>query len=243
MALPQYEWIATDLRSQIVRGELAPGDTLPAEGALAEQWGVARSTVKQALGLLRNEGLVESRQGVGTWVRERLPLARTAGERYDCALRTGRVYPAGEQADILAADVVEAPDHVAAGLGLQPRALVVRRHRVTNEDARPVATSWSFFHAAVADLAPRLLEKERIHQGTTRYLEQRTFRRPKSARDMWTSRLATAEERALLDLQDPSAVTEVRHITYDANGVPLAYEVGVTPAGRWARTEEYPLGR
>ena len=101
MAIPKYDQIAGDLRGRIVRGELSPGDALPSERELTERWNVARATVVRALDVLRHEGLIETRQGTGSVVRERTPLARTAGERYSTAVETGNIYTAGEHAEIL----------------------------------------------------------------------------------------------------------------------------------------------
>lgn len=239
MALPKYDQIAADLRGQIVRGDLKPNDLLPSAQQLSERWDTTRTTVSKAIGVLVQEGLVESRQGVGTRVVERAPLARTAGERYQTSVATGQIYTAGEYADILSAEMVPAPDHVATALGIQEGDQVLRRHRVTHEGETPTATSWSYFTTEVAGLAPRLLQRERIREGTTRYVEMQTGRRPHTARDTWTARLATPEERELLGLEDPSAVAESRHTAWCAEGRPLTYEVGIAPGGRWARTEEY----
>ncbi|MFJ6568686.1 GntR family transcriptional regulator [Streptomyces sp. NPDC091292] len=242
MALPKYDQIAGDLRGRIVRGELAAGDLLPSERELTERWNVSRATVVRALDVLRQEGLVETRQGTGSLVRERLPLARTAGERYATSVATGNIYTAGEYAEIHSAEMVPAPEDVATALDVQPGDPVVRRHRVTFEGETPTATSYSWFTSETADAAPRLLQRERVREGTTRYVEMQTGRSPHTGRDWWTARLASAEELDLLHLTGPEAVAESRHVAYCAEGRPLTYEVGIVPAGRWARTEEYAMG-
>lgn len=241
MALPKYDQIASDLRGRIVRGDLAAGAALPSERELVERWGVARATVVKALDVLRQEGLIDTRQGTGSTVRPRIPLARTAGERYATSVATGQVYTAGEYAEIRSAKLVPAPEDVAAGLDVEVSTLVVRRHRVTFEGETPTATSYSWFTAEVGEAAPRLLLRERVREGTTRYVEMQTGRRPHTGRDWWVARLATDEELELLRLEGPAAVSEVRHAAYDANGKVLAYEVGINPAGRWSRTDEYSM--
>jgi DNA-binding GntR family transcriptional regulator len=55
----------------IESGKLGPGDALPSESALAERYGVARGTARQALAELEGSGLVESVQGKGRFVRRR----------------------------------------------------------------------------------------------------------------------------------------------------------------------------
>jgi GntR family transcriptional regulator, transcriptional repressor for pyruvate dehydrogenase complex len=54
-----YEQLADQLRERITSGQLAPGDRLPSETALAEQSGVSRSTVREALRTLEQARLVE----------------------------------------------------------------------------------------------------------------------------------------------------------------------------------------
>ncbi|MEU6967480.1 GntR family transcriptional regulator [Kitasatospora aureofaciens] len=73
----QYERIAADIRRQIEAGELGPGDRLPAETALADQYRVSVPTVRQGVGVLAAEGLVEKQHGRGTFVRRQpIPAKR-----------------------------------------------------------------------------------------------------------------------------------------------------------------------
>jgi len=67
---PVSAWgqIARQLRAQIEAGVLAPGAQLPTEHELAEQFGVSRITIRQALASLAREELIERRQGSGTYV-------------------------------------------------------------------------------------------------------------------------------------------------------------------------------
>jgi GntR family transcriptional regulator len=67
-AAPRYLQIADLMRQRIARGPWALGDRLPSLEALAEEFGVARLTVRQAMDLLTREGLVSPQQGRGTFV-------------------------------------------------------------------------------------------------------------------------------------------------------------------------------
>lgn len=73
---PAYIQIADDLRSRIIDGELRGGDKLPTEADLMADYGVSRIVVRQAVEVLRNEGLVVSQRGSGTYVREQRPRTR-----------------------------------------------------------------------------------------------------------------------------------------------------------------------
>lgn len=77
---PKYERIITDLRKKIREHELSPREQLPSQTALAEQYKVSVPTVQQALGVLEGKRLIDSVQGIGTYVRApRKRLRRTMG--------------------------------------------------------------------------------------------------------------------------------------------------------------------
>lgn len=62
--------IAAQIGRDIAEGRILPGEKLPTEHVLAKGFGVSRSVVREAIAQLRNEGLVETRQGVGAFVTE-----------------------------------------------------------------------------------------------------------------------------------------------------------------------------
>lgn len=70
MAQSKYQQIADRLRDQIDAGVLGPGDRLPSEPDLMQEYQASRNTVRLAIALLTNQGLVVTRQGLGTFVLE-----------------------------------------------------------------------------------------------------------------------------------------------------------------------------
>lgn len=77
------EVIASQLRRQIADGRLRPGDSLPPENRLAENFGVSRPTLREALRVLESQGLLVTQQGSRSGIRVQTPrtdaLAVTAG--------------------------------------------------------------------------------------------------------------------------------------------------------------------
>ncbi len=114
---PKYLQIAHHIRDQILRGDLRPGDEVPSERQLAADWSVSRPTAARSLEALRHQGLVEKRQGSGTYVRGQA-VNRRARELYGRAKQTGKIYTPGEYAVIASAGWLEAPDYVAESLNL-----------------------------------------------------------------------------------------------------------------------------
>src|SRR5215471_17921054 len=70
MAHARYQQIADRLRDQITSGVFGPGERLPSEPDLIEEYQASRNTVRLAIALLTNQGLVVTRQGLGTFVTE-----------------------------------------------------------------------------------------------------------------------------------------------------------------------------
>lgn len=70
MAQAKYQEIADRLRDQIDGGLLQPGERLPSEPDLVKMFDASRNTVRLAIALLTNQGLVVTRQGLGTFVNE-----------------------------------------------------------------------------------------------------------------------------------------------------------------------------
>ena len=69
---PPFQQVANALRAAILTKKFNPGDQLPSGNDLARAYKVSRATVQDALRVLKNEGLIVSRQGSGVFVRERV---------------------------------------------------------------------------------------------------------------------------------------------------------------------------
>jgi DNA-binding FadR family transcriptional regulator len=108
-----FRQLADLLRDRIQSGQLGPGEPLPSELRLAQEYGISRTTVRQAIAQLRTEGLVTVDRPRGTFVRvpeqiEAVTLAR--GERVGARMPTDaerRMYRLGEGVPVL---VVTATD-------------------------------------------------------------------------------------------------------------------------------------
>lgn len=239
--LPKYLQIAGHIRDRIVRGDLSPGDEVPSERELAATWSVARPTAARALESLRVQGLVESRQGSGTYVLGNRTAPR-ARERYERGRDLGTMYGAAESVEFLAAELTDGPDHIIEALQLPVGSPVIRRARLLRgARSQPIELSTSWFAPQLADTAPRLLQSERLYGGTGKYIAEVTGRASTYARDQVAARLATAEERRLLELPRPAAVLVYRLIAFDSSDLPVQFDDAVYPPDRWTFRQEYPL--
>ncbi|MBU3740448.1 MAG: GntR family transcriptional regulator [Rhodoferax sp.] len=81
MSLPAYEQVKAFIKSRIHEGDWRPGDPVPSEAALQQQFGLSRMTVNRALRELVVEGLVSRTQGSGTVVAELHRISSTLAVR------------------------------------------------------------------------------------------------------------------------------------------------------------------
>lgn len=128
---PIFRAIFETLREEIGAGTIAVGERLPAEHALCARFGASRHTVREALRLLQEAGLVIRRQGAGTTVVAAEPADRFVNSV--SSLDELVQYASTTQLDILAIDTLLVDDALAAQLRGEPGTAWVRicavRHR------------------------------------------------------------------------------------------------------------------
>jgi GntR family transcriptional regulator len=135
--VPLHRQLFLVLHDEIARGALAPGDALPTEQSLCDQFGVSRITVRRALADLADQGFIERRQGVGSFVRQRgrSDGAHPAGSYMDNLRQT----QFQTHIDVVEHDIRTPPSAIVDALGsgdARQHILRVRRERRTG--CRPI---------------------------------------------------------------------------------------------------------
>lgn len=237
---PKYLQIAGYIRDEIVRGDRPEGSEVPSEREVAATWNVARPTASKALGVLKQQGLIESRRGSGSYVRKPQAAPR-ARERYERARELGTMYSADEAVRFLDVGVIAGPRHVTDNLGLAAGSNVVQRRRLISRVSGPVEVSTSWFASTLTDHAPRLLDPERIRGGTGAYVQSVTSRTLAYVRDQVSARAASPAEAAQLGLPEFSPVLAYWLTVYDTDDVPVQFDEAIYPPEHWALRQEYPI--
>jgi DNA-binding GntR family transcriptional regulator len=132
---PIYLKIAETLAERIASGTYEPTKRLPSESQLCAEFAVSPLTVRKALSILINQGLVWSEQGRGTFVRS--PSLSDAVFTLDEL--SGRLLDEGTEIRLLSASSKKADEAVAKMLGVEAGTRVIHLRRlVLNEAKRPV---------------------------------------------------------------------------------------------------------
>ena len=133
----RYQEIAETLREQLRRER--PGHVLPSESDLSAEYGASRVTVRRALETLRDEGLLESRQGFG-WYVATAPVQQRLG-RLDTIEHQLTERGVHAERQILEFAFVDAPAHVGEVLGCS-QVLRVKRRNLADGEPFAVVTVW-----------------------------------------------------------------------------------------------------
>lgn len=135
----RYRSIAEDLRDRLRSGELAAGRLLPSESELSASYAASRVTIRKALDLLREEGLVDARQGFG-WFVPTDPVRQTLGRLGTIEAQLAASGIRSERR-VLAFGFVPAPPRAAAVLGVDT-VLEVRRLNLADDEPFALVTVW-----------------------------------------------------------------------------------------------------
>ena len=132
--------IRDELAARIASGRVAPGAKLPAEPELAEELGVSRATLREALRSLEEDGSVTRTRGAGTYATRRPRVRNNLDVNFGVteAIRAAGMRPGTMQ---IAVHTEPASDQVAADLELVEGDPIVVLERVRTADGRPVVFS------------------------------------------------------------------------------------------------------
>jgi GntR family transcriptional regulator len=221
--------IADDIRAKIETGDYPPGSQLPTYDELAADYLCSLAVVRKAVDLLRQQGLVVTLQGKGSYVRER-PVARRHGvSRYSRSRwKAGQAVLIAEAARqghtvnqlMRFLGEVPAPPEVAQRLNIPPGSPVFVRRRTTLINDRPNQLADSYYPLSVTAQVPQLMDEETGPGGGFARIEEagRTLGR---IREEMSVRMPSGPETVNLKLPDGTPVVELIRTTQDENGEPV----------------------
>ena len=148
-----YQHFVYQIHALVREGRWAPGDQIPPERELAERFRVSRTSVREALRALEMQGVIESRQGGGTFVRSADPEPLVAP--LAAAILRGRRQLAEvlEVRELIEPAIARLAAGRATGEHLAELALLLERQRACVRDGRPFVDEDTAFHYTLARAA------------------------------------------------------------------------------------------
>ncbi|WP_341502280.1 histidine utilization repressor [Gallaecimonas sp. GXIMD4217] len=211
MATAKFEQIRRHLCDAIDQGSLAPGDAVPSENALAERFGVSRMTARRALTALVDGGVLERRQGQGTFVAELKTQSSMLAIRNIADEIAERGH--GHSAQVLALESRPAPLEVARALGLAEGTALAFSRILHLDNDLPVQLEERFVNPA---LVPDYLAQDFGRHTPHEYLSQVA---PLTAAHHWVEAVAAnAEQSAWLAVQEKTPLLKLTRLTAARQG-------------------------
>jgi GntR family transcriptional regulator len=220
--IPLYYQLENVLREKITSGAYGPGEQLPTETDFIEQFKVSRITVRQALAALADEGLIERRQGSGTFVTQR----KTRKRKFDGFIHlTGSLDELIEMGldmpvKLLEINRIVADKHEAALLQVKTGTTVFMLKRLRLYEGTPYSLIVNYLPAEIGEK----LTNSELNSGTIlQSIENKLGYNLHEARQQIKAELADPYVAELLDVRVGSALLSIERTVYDDAGKPVEF--------------------
>ena len=216
--IPFYQQLYEIVRGKIVRGDWKPGDMMPPESELIEQYQVSRNTVRQVLDLLVQEGLIYRQRGRGTFIAHptlEQTMLRIISFTEDMQQRN--FIPGTE---ILSSKIIPAPIEIAGKLRVGEGEDLAVIERLRFADGEPMSIEKSFL---VHRYCPNILRYDYARNPLRQVLERDYRIRLTHARQVIRAIIASVELAELLEIQMPSPLLFIERVSFSQDTLPIEY--------------------
>lgn len=215
--VPLYAQVAERFEALIADGTLPSGTRLENEIAMGERFGLSRPTMRRAIQVLVDKGLLVRRRGVGTQiVHGSITRRAELSSLWDDLAQDDRK----PETKVLTYETLEPTAELSERLGVEVERSVLHIRRLRSADGVPIAIMENHLIEA-----PAVSRTELEYRGLYEMLRERGSNM-RVARQFVSARAATREEADLLDVPTGSPVLVLERTVYDQSG--QVVEVGTT---------------
>jgi GntR family transcriptional regulator len=226
--VPMHYQVEQDMRERITSGVWQAGQMLPAEMELCTLYGVSRTTLRQAISALVDEGLILRERGRGSFIRSSMV---TAGPRGLTSF-TGELAILGMKAGsrLLSRRVIGASAELARRLRVEEDTplIVLKRVRYANED--PIGIQEA--HLPLARF-PELEQLDMTNISLYRYLEEHYRVVVAEAEEIFRAISITGEDARILQVPDGQSGFGVERLTFNGTNEPFEFVTSVLRGDRY----------
>jgi GntR family transcriptional regulator len=228
-SIPLYYQLRETLRNRIVSGDFVPGDKLPTEEELREEFEVSLITVRRALSDLTREGLLERIPGKGTFV-QRLGVERDLGQltSFSQEMERRKLVPSNQ---VMRAGPVKAPQRIIEALQLEDKsAPVFCLERIRMIDDTPLMLEVAYLPA---ERFPNVAEIDWTQEMSLYRVMLETYHvRLVQAREFVEPVLVTEQHATLLDVKPFSPALHLETLVFTFDGEPVEFTDAIVPGQR-----------
>lgn len=215
---PYYQQLYEILRTKIARGDWQPGDMIPPESELIEQYQVSRSTVRQVLEMLVNEGLIYRQRGRGSFVSH--PTLEQSMNRIVSFTEDMQQRGFTPGTRVLSASVLPAPDEIADKLQVQAGEDLACIRRLRLADNEPMSIEESYL---VHRYCENILQHDYAKKPLREVLALEYGVRIVYAKQVIQAILAPEEPANLLAIKSNSALLFIERISFSQTRLPVEF--------------------
>ncbi|WP_306215014.1 GntR family transcriptional regulator [Actinoplanes sp. RD1] len=241
MAIPirpaKYAVVVNAVQQRIEDGTYPPGAGIPSETQLMNEFDTSRPTVVRALGILQQDGWIESAQGKGRFVKGRPNASAPRPDSHSSDLLN---QSEAVGVTLLRVGAVMATNRAATALELDIETPVIARRRLFTAEIGPVEVSTLFVPVELAS-GTDVSKQEPLPEGILRHLSDRKGIEFDHATERISARLPTAEEVELLGIGTDDAVMTLLVTVFDKVNRPQLAVDSVIPASRQEIEGSFPL--
>lgn len=213
--VPLYFQVAEQFEQAIISGKIAPGERIANEVALAQELGLSRPTMRQAIQVLVDKGMLVRKRGVGTQVvRGKIRRSVELTSLFDDLSAAGQK----PRTEVVSVGKVPADEDVARELQLDMDQDVWSLERIRYVGPQPLALMHNFIPVDVVDLDTVDLERTGLYA----FLRESGILM-RVARQRIGARSATSEEAALLEEKKGAPLLTMQRTAYDNAGRAVEY--------------------
>ena len=218
--LPTSSVVKDKLEQMIKNSKLSPGSKLPVETELASMLGVGRSSLREALHILEEEGVIVRRHGIGTFIREEVRLARNPLEVNFGVSEI--IESMGLRAGVAELQIVrdKANSYISERLKIDKGSPIVILKRVRTADEKPIVYGTDIFPETALG---RLNISESFRGSLYNFLERKCGQKIDYAVATITPTLANAKICQKLEVSPKSVVLLIEQVDYDIKNQPILY--------------------
>jgi GntR family transcriptional regulator len=220
--IPLYYQLENLLREKITSGSFAPGEQLPTESDLIEQYNVSRITVRQALSALADEGLIERQQGRGTFVAQRKTRKRKFAEATHLTGSLDELIEMGSDTPVkmLEFNRIEANKQEAELLQVKTGSPIYVLKRLRMQEGKPYGLIFNYLPEEIGDQ----LTEEQLNSGKIlRTIESKFGFHLDEARQEIKAELADPYVASLLGVRVGSALLSIERTVFTDEGKPVEF--------------------
>ncbi len=214
---PAYAQLASILRQCVADGRLRPGDQPPSEAQLCDRYSVSPMTVRRAINILIDQGVVTAAQGRGTFVK---PVALSAATFQLAELHDLFSDPAQASVQLLETRIVSADERIARKLAIPIKRRTIYIRRLLHIDGAP-----AFYHREylIYDPTRPIVESEMEVTALQHLFSGSGETILKRGELNIEATILTDEEARLLCAPQPMAAMCLEHLFYDFDDKPISW--------------------